>query len=181
MALTNAFYEAVRTSNIRSIRIMMKDSLLVDPSFAEFSEMEKAAAAVEGLYDVHDNRPFDEDPNHWNDAYMNRIMVQLVTNFSHERINHAKAVVRKLRPVSAKARTEKSSSSTKRTASNNQGTQKQTQTSQLTLVIAGIAGGGVAGCIISAIADFSIIGGVLIGAAVGGCGLAAVAMMSGGK
>ena len=93
MALTNAFYEAVRTSNIRSIRIMMKDSLLVDPSFAEFSEMEKAAAAVEGLYDVHDNRPFDEDPNHWNDAYMNRIMVQLVTNFSHERINHAKAVV----------------------------------------------------------------------------------------
>jgi len=35
MALTNSFYEAVKAGNVRRLRIMMEDSLLVDPSFQE--------------------------------------------------------------------------------------------------------------------------------------------------
>ena len=42
MALTNAFREAVTEKNVRKIRIMLKDSLLVDPSFKRFQEMERA-------------------------------------------------------------------------------------------------------------------------------------------
>ena len=30
MALTNAFYEAVQSGNVRRVRIMMQDSLLID-------------------------------------------------------------------------------------------------------------------------------------------------------
>ena len=33
MELTNAFYEAVTLGNVRSVRIMMKDSLLIDPVY----------------------------------------------------------------------------------------------------------------------------------------------------
>ena len=41
MALTNSFYEAVESNSVRRVRIMMKDSLLVDPTFLQFKEMEK--------------------------------------------------------------------------------------------------------------------------------------------
>ncbi len=36
MALTNAFYEAVNSGNVTRVRIMMKNSLLTDPTGAEF-------------------------------------------------------------------------------------------------------------------------------------------------
>ena len=63
MALTNAFFDAVNNGNVRRIRIMMKDSLPVDPTFKELKEMETAAAKVSGLYDVHGDRltPDEED------------------------------------------------------------------------------------------------------------------------
>ncbi len=100
MALTHAFQEAVADKNIRKIRIMLEDSLLTDPSFELFKEMERAALSVEGLYDKHDGRTFVENPEEWDDSYMSKIMVQVVGNFSHERVDHLKEVVRKLRPVS---------------------------------------------------------------------------------
>lgn len=102
MALTNAFYEAVSSGSIRRVRIMMKDSLLVDPTFTEFNEMQKEASKLNGLYDKYDGRPFNENRETWNDSYMNKLMVQVVGNFSHERIEHLKKVVRYLRPVSKK-------------------------------------------------------------------------------
>ena len=74
MALTNAFHEAVSTGNVRRVRIMMKDSLLVDPSFREFNEMERAAATMHKLYDVHDGRALDENKEHWNKDYMDKLL-----------------------------------------------------------------------------------------------------------
>lgn len=99
MALTNAFYEAVQSGNVRRVRIMMKNSLLVDPTFEEFQAMEKAAAAMECLYDEHDGKEFNDDRDSWNDEYMNKVMVKVLSNFSHERLEHLKEVVRHLRPV----------------------------------------------------------------------------------
>ncbi len=40
MAITNFFRNAVSKGDIRGIRIMMKDSMLIDPTFAEFNEIE---------------------------------------------------------------------------------------------------------------------------------------------
>ena len=54
MALTQSFYQAVNEKNVRLVRIMMKDSLIVDPSFQQFSEMEKAAEKVMDIYEPHD-------------------------------------------------------------------------------------------------------------------------------
>ena len=98
MGLTKAFEEAVTSGDVRSIRIMMKDSLLIDPSFKEFEEMEEAASSLQGLYEAHDGRDF-QDQSTWDDNYMNKLMVQVVNNFSKQRVNHLKEVVKYLGPA----------------------------------------------------------------------------------
>ncbi len=102
MAVTNVFKEAVESNSVRKVRIMMKDSLLVDPTFAKFEEMERIASAMDGLYDEHDGNSFQKDRSTWDDEYMNNLMVDVLWNFSHERVEHLKEVVRYLRPVKEK-------------------------------------------------------------------------------
>lgn len=98
MALTSSFFEAVNNRDIRMIRIMMKDSLLVDPSFTDFNAMEKAVSSFAGsIYQKHDGELF-KDKSLWNDSYMNSLLNNLMFNFSRERLNHAKDVVSYLRP-----------------------------------------------------------------------------------
>ena len=94
--LTNAFFEAVDKKNIRRLRIMMKDSLLVDLSFKQFNEMSKYVKNIEGMYDEHDDKkcPFEEDKSKWDKNYMDKQMTQLfIGNFSKKRIEHIKKVI----------------------------------------------------------------------------------------
>lgn len=102
MAITKAFIDAVEAQNIRKIRIMMEDSLLVDLTFREYKEMERLSANVSGLYDEHDGQAFITDSSDWNDGYMNKLMVQAIGNFSHERLAHLQEVIRYLRPINKK-------------------------------------------------------------------------------
>ena len=102
MALTKSFYQAVGDKNVRLVRIMMKDSLIVDPSFQQFDEMEKMAKNAMEIYEPHDGRELEVDRNKWTEEYMNKLMVQVISNFSRERIQHLKAVVRKLYPMTEK-------------------------------------------------------------------------------
>lgn len=99
MSLTGAFYEAMQSGNVVRVRIMMKNSLLSDPSFAEFTEMERAAASMAGLYDQYDGGELISDKSQWTNSYMDKLMVKLISNFSPERISHLKEVVRYLVPV----------------------------------------------------------------------------------
>lgn len=179
MELSNAFYEAVEKKQVRKIRIMLEDSLLVDPTFERFKEMERVAASVEGLYDVHDGIAIEENPKLWDDDYMSKIMVQVVSNFSHERVEHLMRVVRKLRPV-----TEKSSnaSARKRTSSDRTGKsdyQAQKQRDQANgnyreaKIVAGAVAGGVVCCAVGAAVASSA--GAAVGA-VGGAVVGAVAV-----
>lgn len=96
--ITDSFYNAVKEKDITGLRIMMSDSLLVDPSFSQFNKMLNLASKVPGLFDKHDGRKFENNESLWNDDYMNKLMVQIVSNFSHERLDHLKEVVQKLRP-----------------------------------------------------------------------------------
>lgn len=100
MTVEESINNAAAKGDIKLIRIMMKNSLLVDRTFTEFSEMETLTKGISGLYDSHDGRTFETDKAAWNDDYLNKIMVQVVGNFSHERVAHLKEVVRYLRPTS---------------------------------------------------------------------------------
>ena len=103
MAITNEFKEAAKSGNILRLRIMMKDSLLVDKSFKQFDEMETFVKDIDGLYDEHDGEDLSTDKSLWTIDYMNTKMVEIVNNFSHERINHLKAIVRHLYPSHQKS------------------------------------------------------------------------------
>lgn len=181
MEVSNVFYEAVAAKQVRKIRIMLKDSLLVDPTFERFTEMEKAASSVEGLYDAHDGRAFEENPELWNDAYMDKIMVQVVGNFSHERVEHLKKVVRKLRPVTEKssnASARKGTSSGRAGKNDYQAQKKRDQANgnyrEVKIAAGAVAGGAVccaAGALIASSAGAVV--GAVSGAVVGAVAVAA--------
>lgn len=192
MALTNSFFEAVNSGNINRVRIMMKNSLLVDPTFTDFREMERVAASMVGLYDEHDGKPFIEDKSQWNDDYMDKVMVKVLSNFSHERIEHLKEVVRYLKPVPQKTTSgAKHSGSTERKSTHSRGTsssyQEQKHRDQQNgdylgskfATGLGIVAGGVAGGVVASVAGVTVIGGAAAGAVIGG--VAASVITNGGK
>ena len=190
MSLTNAFHEAVNTGNVRRVRIMMKNSLLVDLTFTEFSEMERAAANMEGLYDLHDGRELNPDKSTWDNAYMDKLMVQVVSNFSRERLAHIKEVVRYLNPVSSTSNKKPSPSSSQeapRTERTEQRTNYQAQKSRdqkngsyLGAQIAtGAVAGAVVGGVVASIAGATAVGGAIVGGIIGG--VAVTVVVNGGK
>ncbi len=177
MALTTAFHEAVATGNVRRVRIMMKDSLLVDLTFREFNEMEKAAATMRGLYESHDGRAFEENKERWNKDYMDKLMVQLIGNFSIERIEHVKNVVRYLYPVTEETmyrpvnhtRPKQVPKEYKDMSYQEKKRQDQLDGRYLgTEVVMGAVAGGAVGGVAASIAGVTIVGGAIAGAVVGG-------------
>lgn len=94
MPITHAFRDAVESGNKLAVRIIMKNSLYVDPTFREFEEMDRMASSVPGLYVPYDNGPLKMNTAEWTEKYMNTLMVELVDNFSRERVAHLKKVIR---------------------------------------------------------------------------------------
>ena len=200
MALTKSFYQAVKEKNVRLVRIMMKDSLIVDPSFQQFSEMEREAEKVMDIYEPHDGRELEENRDKWNEEYMDKLMVQVISNFSQERIENLKAVVRKIYPMPQRSQgTAQGTSSGKPNGKREsigeketyQGRKKRDQKEgnyicsvYATGAVAGAMIGGTVGAVAGmAGAGEAIVGGIAAGAAVGaaaGIGIAA-SMMGGNK
>lgn len=189
MALTNAFYEAVQSGNVRRVRIMMQDSLLVDPTFTEFNAMEKAASSMAGLYDEHDGKELIEDRNLWNDDYMDKVMVKVLSNFSHERIDHLKGVVRYLRPATKTVPLKKGQTShqTYRTARKESYEEEKRRCQESGDYLGAKIGGGVVvgaavGGVIASVAGApvaGVIGGAVAGAVAGG--VTTTIIVNGGK
>lgn len=187
MALTNAFYEAVKEEDVSLVRIMMKDSLLVDPTFVELSEMEKAASVMNNLYDKYDGKELVEDKKQWNDDYMNEMLVELLFNFSHERIEHLKKIVHHLRPVKKDNISEKKETKERKSYDNHRSSSYKEQKRRdqengdyrRAKIFTGAAVGAAIGGIIAYGVGAPIVAGIAAGAVVGG-GATAVAV-NGGK
>lgn len=94
MAVSQEFKDAVENRKLIRTRIMLKDSLLLDPTLVQFNEMEKYASSVlDNLYDPHDDTTLNFDVASWNETYLNEQMVEVVSNFSKERIGLLKSMV----------------------------------------------------------------------------------------
>ncbi|MCT8137598.1 hypothetical protein H1D32_07460 [Anaerobacillus sp. CMMVII] len=91
--LSNKFKEAVMARDITRVRLMMKNSLTMDVTFRQFQEMLDYAASIPGLIEPHDGTKF-EGKTSWNEDYASDIKVDLIDNFSSERIAHVKEVQR---------------------------------------------------------------------------------------
>lgn len=96
MALTRDFTDAVAQGNLLRVRIMLKDSLLVDTSFKQFKEMlDYAEPELRDLWvsDEDDDEIFSQSP----DA-LNGILVGLVNSFSRRRVKYLTEMIRKIYP-----------------------------------------------------------------------------------
>lgn len=189
MPLTGRFYDAVKGNNVRGVRIMMKNSLLADPTFEEFAEMESDSRAMPGLYDQHDGKELISDRSQWNEEYMNSQMVQVVNNFSHERLDHLKSVVRYLRPVTKKSTAAPHDSSRTRSANRQPSFMEQMERDKAegrirdTVQGAAIGAvvGGVVGSAVAAVASSVVMAGATIGFVAGAVVGGVIGSASGNK
>lgn len=92
MSITQEFRNAVTQNDVRTVRIMLKDSLVVDPSFTEFNQMIGLSSSLLGLFDAHDGELLNYDISQWSKDYMDEQMVQVVYNFSKERVELLKSI-----------------------------------------------------------------------------------------
>lgn len=96
MSLTPEFINAVGEGNITRVRIMLKDSILLDPSGNKFDDMiEYAKERIPSLMSKHDGEVF-KSLEEWNEDYLNEQMVSVVSNFSKERLEFLKKISHKL-------------------------------------------------------------------------------------
>ena len=172
MSVTNEFRKAVIDKNVDGLRIMMSNSLLCDPTFEEFDEMERLAKDVPGLYVEYDGRPLENDSGKWNDNYLHRLDAELVLNFSHERIVHIKKVIQYLRPVKMAEMPQGNKRNEEKDNQKKRSYQEQKRQDQLDgriiKIVSGAAVGGIAGGVISGVAGSSVITGVDVGAVIVG-------------
>lgn len=93
MDISPDFKNAVDKKNIRLTRIMLKDSLVIDPTYKEFNALLKYAENnLFNLYDEHDGEKFNNNIASWNKDYLNEQMVNVVYNFSKERISFLRSI-----------------------------------------------------------------------------------------
>lgn len=94
MAISQEFKEAVNSKKLIRVHVMLKDSLILDPTFIQFNEMEKYAVnLMTDLYDEHDGEVFLDEKSEWTKEYLNQQLVIVVNNFSIERISLLKRMI----------------------------------------------------------------------------------------
>lgn len=92
--LSPEFNAAIKSGNLLRTRIMLKDSLIVDPTFAQFNELlAQARRELPNLLVPHDGEILEDDKTRWNTDLMNTELVEIVHNFSEVRIDHLKKVI----------------------------------------------------------------------------------------
>lgn len=158
MAITQEFKNAVTQGDVRTVRIMIKDSLVVDPSFSECNQMISLSGAMSGLFDAHDGEKLNYDISTWSKDYMDEQMVQVVYNFSKERFELLKSVCKHLYGArAAKIENERKTEATvKRPVSRKQ-------------IGTGIAIAGVATAVVGiALSETLVIGAGIVAVVVGG-------------
>lgn len=96
MSLTKEFRDAVSQGNLLRVRIMLKDSLLVDTSFRQFHEMINYAEPR--LSDLWISNEDDDEVLSKSPEDLNNNLVKLVNSFSKRRVNHLMELINKKYP-----------------------------------------------------------------------------------
>ena len=96
-SISDDFVKAVNDKKITRIKIMLKDSLLYDKSFESFNKMLNYLNnnLSESIFQNHDNEEFLPSDK-WNEDYLNEQLVKLINNFSKERVQLIKQIIKKI-------------------------------------------------------------------------------------
>jgi len=93
MAISIDFKNTVSEGDVRLVQIILKDSLIIDPTFREFNEMfEYSKSRMPDLLVEFDNGKLDYSEINWSKDYINELKVELMDNFSNKRIEHLKKI-----------------------------------------------------------------------------------------
>lgn len=89
------FIDAVKNGEVKSVRMMLSNELLLDPRGKTFSEMlQYAKDNLPNLFE--ENKPLDfeipEDKSLWDDDFMFKVKKYLNNNFSYEKLGLFEAV-----------------------------------------------------------------------------------------
>lgn len=97
MNISKDFINAVEEKDLLMVRIMLKDSMILDPTLAEYYALsDYAERHMNDLYDVHDGENLIEDMELWTKDYLDEQMVVVVNNFSKERVELLKRICKHL-------------------------------------------------------------------------------------
>lgn len=97
MALTPEFMTAVRNNNLLRVRIMLKDSLLVDKRFAQFTEMRQYAERMGVNFWMEKTEELEMKPQEsWNADLMNLELTKLVNDFTKEHLVYCQAIIERV-------------------------------------------------------------------------------------
>lgn len=97
MALTPEFISAVSSRNLLRVRIMLKDSLLVDKKFYKFNAMIKYAEERSLNFWMENTEKLEIAPkDKWNVDLMNLELTRLVNDFTKERLNYCQRLIEKV-------------------------------------------------------------------------------------
>lgn len=94
--LSKEFTLAVKNHNLLRTRIMLKDSLIIDPTFSYYEEM--ITYAKQEIPDVvvpFDGEYLEENSLKWDRTMIDMELVRLINNFSEERVSHIKKMISK--------------------------------------------------------------------------------------
>lgn len=92
--ISQEFKKAVADKNLLRVKIMLKDSFIVDPTFTQLNELlAYARRHLSDLFVPHDGELLENNETNWNETVMNQELIQLINNFSEKRIEHLKRVV----------------------------------------------------------------------------------------
>lgn len=90
-AVSKEFKDAVNQKDTLLARIMLNDSLIIDPTFQEFDELiGYAEKRLDDLYDKHDGEVFSNDISKWTKSLIDEQTGKCIQNFSKERISFLK-------------------------------------------------------------------------------------------
>lgn len=102
MALTPEFMTAVKNNNLLRVRIMMKDSLLVDKRFVQFTEMRQYAERLGVNFWMEKTEELEMKPKElWNAELMNLELTKLVNDFTKEHLVYCQAIIEKVYGISS--------------------------------------------------------------------------------
>lgn len=135
MALTPEFISAVSAENLLRVRIMLKDSLLVDKSFFQFKEMRTYAEERGVDFWMGKKEELEIAPKtDWNRELMNLELTRLVNDFTKERLVYCQRIIEKVYGISSystQSHIQQSASPSARPVQQTSGTQQCTQSSNL--------------------------------------------------
>lgn len=98
MRVNDSFKKVVDEKDLLMVKIMLKDSMIFDPTFQEFNALiAYAEKNLPNLYDKHDGEIFNDNKSEWNEDLLDHQQAILIDrNFSRERITFLRKLCRYL-------------------------------------------------------------------------------------